>query len=239
MTGLRPRTPTEEPYITTEKRHTSSTQDPDSSSKTPIDDDPGAMLCYNLQRMAHGAYNNVMMKIGMCFSSVNSRKATLVARVGQEVYKETVQLPFDAASKIGQYRIDWHPDSIVWKVDRQTIGTLNERISSVPDKAMRIKLYVAPKDPTQSPSDTLVEHQLELFLAGYQKYENPIHHDELRFTLTEPSRYNHKLIIIIASAFVALFFAICYHCKQRAHIELPNGYETLLNGDGEEQHLGV
>eukprot|EP00493_Phyllostaurus_siculus_P006959 UN07032 len=147
-----------------------------------------------------------MMKIGMCFSSVNSRKAMLVARVGHEVHKETVELPFDAASKIGRYRIDWHPDSIVWKVDRQTIGTLNEKISPVPDKAMRIKLYVAPKNPTQSPSDTLVEHQLELFLAGYQKYENPINHDELRFTLTEPSGYSHKLIIVIASDFCRPFF---------------------------------
>jgi len=220
---------TTEPHTTAESTSsTSSTPHPKPASRVPASDDPGAFFCVNLQRMAQGFHDNVIMKIGICFQSMNSRTATLVARVGDQIYKETVTLPFDAASKIARYQIDWKPGNIVWFADKQPIGALNKNISPVPDQSMRIKLYVAPKEPTETPTDLLIEHQMQLFSVGYQQYQNPNDKTEL-FVLGDPENKVLRYVLYSSTIFLILICPTYFWCKRKA--QAPHGYIQLEDGE--------
>merc|ERR1740122_543543 len=83
---------------------------------------------------------------------MNSRQAVIFLTIGQRGFREKVQLPFDAARKIGRFRIEWLPDRIIWTADDTQIGSINKKATSIPDGLMHMKFYSAPQNPKKCSS---------------------------------------------------------------------------------------
>jgi len=193
-----------------------------------IPTNPSAWLCFNLQRMIKGVRDAVLMKIGLCFSSIDGRQALLTARVGDQVFKYIASLPFDASSRIGQYRIDWHPDCITWKAGGEELFTLRRKTALIPNNPLHMKFFIVPEDPIHSVTAT-VEHHLYLHSVGYEKLEIPKPKDEL-IVLDHDVAISWRLILgILIQIIFTVLVCICLfmHCSQKEEVD---GY-VQLNDD--------
>eukprot|EP00492_Amphilonche_elongata_P003117 TRINITY_DN3428_c0_g1_i1.p1 TRINITY_DN3428_c0_g1~~TRINITY_DN3428_c0_g1_i1.p1 ORF type:complete len:159 (-),score=25.70 TRINITY_DN3428_c0_g1_i1:2-478(-) len=130
-----------------------------------------ALFCFNLQKAGEDA-NLIFMKIVTCFSNVNSRQMFLTVRKGDSVYKETVELPFDASRKFGRYHIEWVPGSIVWNADNLKVAEVKSDLVSIPDSPMHIKFYIIPGgNPVLNGPKQKIEHRLHMLSVGITKKE--------------------------------------------------------------------
>jgi len=184
-----------------------------------------ALFCFNLQENPKDSEINIFQRLGICLSSMNSEKAILFSSFGQHTYKQIVDLPFDAAKRIGRYEIQWLPDRITWIANDQKIGTINKRILPVPYGNMRIKLFAAPQNPREGSPDVHIEQVMQVLSLSHRKYAIK---DEMR--LEEESRHNTYLWLFamgFAAFLVVLysFYAFCFGNKIKE--QASTGYIML------------
>jgi len=175
----------------------------------------GALHCCVLQGSVE---HKIFAKIGICLFNF-PRKALIFAGIGKKTFKSVVKLPFDAAEKIGQYRIDWIPNRITWKVDNQFIGSLDKSHFPIPFGLLRMRFYIAPINSKRAPQDSMIEQTMQLFSVQYQSH---VVKDELRFEIEhQDKRYIYLLIgSIITFAFGLIF-------RWRLKNQIPTGYTIL------------
>jgi len=183
----------------------------------------GANYCIQLMRRTVGRMTSgLFMRISMCFHSWNTRSATLAVRYGEETWKQEAELPFDTSSKIGRYGIQWVPDRITWTVDGVKIGEVLHKAVDIPDSPLHIKIFVAPTVPRQDMKD-LIEHQLHLYLADYEKLEQNKSKDEL-IVLGDSVDYSWRLWLLLFLLCVAVGIWLLW--KRRKH-QTVDGYILL------------
>jgi len=184
----------------------------------------GANYCIQLMRRTIGRVTNGMfMRISMCFHSWNTRSATLAVKYGDETWKQEAELPFDTSSKIGRYGIQWVPDRITWTVDGVKIGEALHKAVDIPDSPLHIKIFVAPTVPRKDMKD-LIEHQLHLYLADYEQFEQNKSKDEL-IVLGDSIDYSWRFWLLFLILCVAAI-AIWKSYYQRKH-QTVDGYILL------------
>jgi len=208
---------------TTSEISTTSTSDPDPGVAVPSDDN--ALLCVLLVRTIWRYVRSVFIRISWCFSSRDSKQATLMTTYGDETFKEVVDLPFDASSKIGHYTIDWFPDHIIWKVDKEPIAELRHDLFSIPDSPMHIKMFVIPDGPIQNRNaiSHFTEHQLHVHSAGYLKHESL--KTEL-FVIGRSENSDWVFAILLPMTLILLFW-IVWRFRKIKEKTIPNGYRKL------------
>lgn len=208
------------PTIPRGRKRKKSTEERRLSALSTID--YGGVHCFMLQRLSK--YHQGFEKIGMCLLNSNSRHALLFARIGQRLFQDIVDLPFDAERMVGRYRIDWLPTGITWNANNQPIGSLAEGDFPIPSGSFRMKFYGAPLYPEEAPDDFLLEQTMQLYSV---QYKSEVTKDELRLVIEpQDKRYIYTLVGIIFIIFAG--YVILCHCKMKNHI--PDGYETLPEG---------
>jgi len=220
---------TEEAYYTTkEAKPSSTTEGPDGTPDPTVEPSDIAVICVSLQRMFIAFGEIGLAKISMCIMSCQSRQAVLIASLGRDMYKETVDLPFDAASRVGRYSIDWLPNKIVWKVDKMSLRTVGHNLAPIPDKAMHIKLYVVPENPSTIDQNSMVEHKLHLFSAKYEKFSN----EKTELFVLGGGKNTLLRFITFASGLVVLATLVIHHFWfTNKEEEFPTGYMMLQAGE--------
>jgi len=176
----------------------------------------GALHCCVLQGSVE---HKIFAKIGICLLNLTPPKALIFAGIGKKMFRSVVKLPFDAAEKIGQYRIDWIPNRITWTVDNQLISSLDKSHFPIPSGLLRMKFYTAPINPKRAPQDSMIEQTMQLFSVQYQSH---VVKDELRFQIEhQDKRYIYFLIGSIMT------FAFGFIFRWRSKNQIPTGYTIL------------
>merc|ERR1719483_206324 len=213
---------TESIYTTGES--TSSTEDAIVHSETSIESGTDATGCFNLQTIVKGFHQNVILKIAMCFSTLDPKQCMLIVKHENGMYKEVVELPFDASKRTGQYSIDYLPDKIVWKVNQKKLGEVQHSDIQINDP-LRIKIYAAPNDPLHQM--TRLEHvQMHLQAAGYRKY---LPEKEELFIIGENIDTPRRIFIILLSVVILSFLYCLYFWTRKS--DIPEGYTALQQGE--------
>jgi len=184
----------------------------------------GAQLCMAMLRFVGGIFGSVLMKISMCFSSKSGKQATLVARSGDNIYREIVELPFDATKQMARYSINWLPDRISWKCNGEVLGDVGHDLAVIPNSPMHLKMFISPEDPiVRIDQPQLIEHQLHVLTAGYIKSDG--NKDEL-IVIGKSENYTAR-IVAIAGVFFLLVAGVWFYWSRSKRV-IADGYKSLL-----------
>jgi len=227
---------TQEPAQTTVELSERTTEDPGPDSTeaaSRIMSFYGAQLCMAMLRFVGGAFGSVFMKISMCFSSKSGKQATLVARSGDNIYREIVELPFDATKQMARYSINWLPDRISWKCNGEVLGDVGHDLAVIPNSPMHLKMFISPEDPiVRIDQPQLIEHQLHVLTAGYIKSDT--NKDEL-IVIGKSENYTAR-IIAIAGVFFLLAAGVWFYWARSKRVT-ADGYVRLLANEREEVNI--
>jgi len=190
--------------------------------------DRGAQSCFALRRVVEAFHHEIHMGMSMCFPSNDPYKVILICRYGEQIHKQMVHLPFDSSQRIGLYRIDWHPDGVVWNVNRKPVGEIRTEMFMIPDNPLHIKLFVIPEVPLEKlgiASNQSIQCDMHVFMAAYQKIDVPNAQTEL-FT-TETLSPFHDIPFIIFNIFAISLFILVVMVWWKNYFEVPQGYSHL------------
>ena len=116
----------------------------------------------------------------------------------------------------------------VWKVDKMSLRTVGHNLAPIPDKAMHIKLYVVPENPSTVDQNSMVEHKLHLFSAKYEKFSN----EKTELFVLGGDKNTLLRFITFGSVVVVLATLVIHHFWfTNKEEEFPTGYMMLQAGE--------
>jgi len=192
----------------------------------------GAQYCIALLRRVGTRFiNNIATRISMCLNSANWWQASLAVRHGDQTWKETVKLPFEASGKIGTYKIDWLPNRIIWKVDDVSIGQVTHDFIEIPDSPMHIKAFIIPNHSVLDDVEdsSLIEHQLHLHSASYEKFST----DKTELFVLGENQNHPRILFLLLSILILITALVVWIWRCNGTNQTPSGYIALQGGDGD------
>jgi len=187
-----------------------------------------AISWVSLKGSLRSFHEPILLEISFGFPSHHETSVILLAKYGEQIYQETVDLMSDRSQHGGVYAIDWSPNAITWTLNGMEIASITEKQFLIPDDPLRIHAIIIPDVKEDLiPREQYYRSVLHMYFLRYKKHDIKIEHVELLTKSDVHSLYHNGIILGLLGG-VSLFVLIWL--RRYMFDDIPRGY-NVLNGD--------